>query len=104
MIKPRLRPVIEFDPANKDHRAHYANFIINNGWHKSPVMFYVEPNYGNVLDMIRDKLSAHYLEQEFKFKRPRYIDGYNYNSQPQNVVKLPQKTAEKTSKKATKKP
>jgi hypothetical protein len=101
MIKPRLRPIVEFDPADRTHRQIYAEFLKNNGWHKSPVMFYVDAAYGNVLDMIRDRLSAYYLEREFKFTRPRYYDGILI---AENVVKIPQKTAEKTSKKSQKIP
>lgn len=54
-----------FDAQKEDHRRWAAEFIRNDSWGNCPVRFYVEPGYNNLIHMIENKLTAHYLSQEF---------------------------------------
>jgi hypothetical protein len=58
---------VAFDPANKDHRRWYYEFLEYRGWGNCPVRF-ICPN-DNGLDltlMIRDNLAKWYVDKEFK--------------------------------------
>jgi len=57
---------VAFDPANKDHRRWYYEFLEYRGWGTCPVRF-ICPN-DNGLDltlMIRDNLAKWYVDKEF---------------------------------------
>lgn len=61
------RPLVAFDPANKDHRRWYYEFLEYRGWGQCPVRF-ICPN-DNGLDltlMIRDNLAKWYVDKEFR--------------------------------------
>ncbi len=61
------RPLVAFDPANKEHRRYYAQFLKNRGWGHCPVRFIVPSEHANDLPtMIRNKLCEYYVEQEFR--------------------------------------
>jgi hypothetical protein len=63
------RPLVAFDPYNKDHRRYYAVFLENSGWGTCPVRFIVPEDYGNDLPMmIRNSLVQYCIEKEFKRK------------------------------------
>ena len=72
------RPLVAFDPANKDHRRWYYEFLEYRGWGACPVRF-ICPN-DNGLDltlMIRDHLAKWYVDKEFKSvtqKRKKPVD------------------------------
>jgi hypothetical protein len=60
---------VAFDPADKDHRRWYYEFLENRGWGTCPVRF-ICPN-DNGLDltlMIRDHLAKWYVDKEFEPK------------------------------------
>lgn len=63
------RPVVIFDPCNKEHRAHYATFIKTNTWGKSPVRFVIDDPTGaantNIAYSIQRLISEYYILQEF---------------------------------------
>ena len=61
------RPLVAFDPTNKDHRRWYYEFLEYRGWGTCPVRF-ICPN-DNGLDltlMIRDNLAKWYVDKEFR--------------------------------------
>jgi hypothetical protein len=61
------RPLVAFDPSNKEHRRYYAEFIKFGGWGKCPVRFIVTDESGMDLPtMIRNKLVEYYVQQEFR--------------------------------------
>jgi len=61
-----MRPLVAFDPSNKDHRRYYAEFLTYNGWGKCPVRFIVPDDIGMDLPtMIKNRLVEYYVSREF---------------------------------------
>ena len=59
------RPLVLFDAQRADHRQFAADFLSTDSWGSCPVRFDLEPGYGNLVNMIENKLAAYYLSQEF---------------------------------------
>lgn len=60
------RPLVAFDPQNKDHRRYYAEFLAYQGWGNCPVRFICPDDTGNDLpSMIKTMLVQYYVEREF---------------------------------------
>ena len=60
------RPLVAFDPYNKDHRRYYAEFLEYGGWGRCPVRFICPDDSGSDLTvMIRNILIHYYIEREF---------------------------------------
>jgi hypothetical protein len=61
------RPLVAFDPKNKDHRRWYYDFVKFKGWGRCPVRFICPNDIGYDLTiMIRNELIDYYVNQEFK--------------------------------------
>jgi hypothetical protein len=61
------RPWVAFDPANRDHRKWYHDFIQYRTWGRCPVRFICPDDQGNDLTiMIRNQLVEYYVRQEFE--------------------------------------
>lgn len=61
------RPLVAFDPKNKDHRRWYYQFVEYGGWGKCPVRFICPESTGHDLTiMIRNQLIDYYINKEFK--------------------------------------
>lgn len=69
MLELRNRPWTVFDPANKDHRHWYYDFIKYDTWGRCPVRFVVPEDHGNLVTMIQRNLVAYYVTKEFKQTR-----------------------------------
>ena len=60
------RPLVAFDPHNKDHRRYYAEYLEYRGWGYSPVRFICTEDHGdNLPAMIQRIMVAYYVEREF---------------------------------------
>jgi len=60
------RPLVAFDPQNKDHRRYYAEFLEYGGWGSCPVRFIVTEEHGMDLpSMIKNSLIEYYIDREF---------------------------------------
>lgn len=60
------RPLVAFDPNNKDHRRYYAEFLQYGGWGRCPVRFVVTDDCGMDLPtMIKNRLCEYYISREF---------------------------------------
>jgi len=60
------RPLVAFDPNNKDHRRYYADYVESGGWGSCPVRFiFPEDNGDNLPSMIKNSLIGWYVEREF---------------------------------------
>ena len=65
------RQMVVFNPANKEHRNHYAEFLKNKSWGKCPVRF--ETNEGdaannNLAYTMQRLLTEYYISKEFAGK------------------------------------
>lgn len=60
------RPLVAFDPNNKDHRRYYAEFLERSSWGHCPVRFICpEDNGGDLISMIKNNLIQYYIDREF---------------------------------------
>jgi hypothetical protein len=63
------RPLVAFDPTNKDHRRWYWEFVAYRGWGKCPVRFICAEEHGdNLPSMIQRMVVDYYINKEFKPK------------------------------------
>lgn len=62
------RPEILFDPANKQHREWYKQFLEDRSWGKLPIRF-ASKGYGITLGHIERALLDYYTDKEFKGKK-----------------------------------
>jgi hypothetical protein len=71
------RPLVAFDPYNKDHRRYYAEFLEYGGWGRCPVRFVCPEDFGMDLPtMIKHHLIQFYIDKEFggaKLSRERSL-------------------------------
>lgn len=66
------RPLVAFDPTNKEHRKHWNNFLEYGGWGKCPVRFIVPEDHGfDLVTMIQRSLVQYYVDREFKANPPK---------------------------------
>jgi hypothetical protein len=60
------RPLVAFNPSNKDHRRYYAEFLERGGWGHCPVRFICTEDHGdNLPALIQRILVAYYVDREF---------------------------------------
>ena len=60
------RPLVAFDPKNKDHRRYYNEFVAYGGWGNCPVRFICPDTTGSdLVKMITDALVDYYVQKEF---------------------------------------
>ena len=59
------RPWTIFDPANKDHRRYYHQFVQTHSWGECPVRFVVPEDHGDLVTMIQRNLIQYYVDKEF---------------------------------------
>ena len=61
------RPLVAFDPANKDHRAYFHQFLLTKAWGRCPVRFICPDEHGpgGVVDVIQRQLIEYYSRKEF---------------------------------------
>lgn len=64
------RPYVTFDPANKSHRAYYAEFCEKKTWGRCPVRFILAEDQDNVITMIQTALAQWHTAKEFGKKSP----------------------------------
>lgn len=60
------RPLVAFDPYNKDHRRYYAEFLEFGTWGRCPVRFICPQDFGgDLVSMIKNSLIHYYVLREF---------------------------------------
>jgi hypothetical protein len=63
------RPLVAFDPSNKDHRRYYWEFVAYRGWGNCPVRFICAEEHGdNLPSMIQRMVVEYYVNKEFNPK------------------------------------
>ena len=61
------RPLVAFDPSNKEHRRWFHQFMEYGGWGTCPVRFICpEATGSDLVKMITRQLVDYYVEKEFK--------------------------------------
>jgi hypothetical protein len=66
------RPLVAFDPANKEHRRFYYEFLKENTWGRCPVRFICPEEAGSdLVKMIQRLMIEYYVRQEFKSDQPK---------------------------------
>ena len=60
-----LRPVVEFDINNKQHRQWYAEFRARKSWAACPVRFNISKDATTVISMIEQQVIKFYLNKDF---------------------------------------
>jgi hypothetical protein len=71
LLNHALRPVVLFNPSNKQHRQYYSNFLKEGSWGKCPVRFAVEgdASNNNLAFAMQRMLTEYYIGKEFQEKR-----------------------------------
>ena len=68
------RPLVAFNPANKEHRRFYYQFLEHNTWGLCPVRFICPEESGSdLIKMIQKQLIEYYVSQEFKGEKPKTL-------------------------------
>ena len=65
------RPLVAFDPHNKDHRRYFAEFQTNHTWGGCPVRFIVPEDNGDLVTLMQRSLIQYYIEREFHFTKKK---------------------------------
>ena len=65
------RPLVAFDPHNKDHRRFFAEFQTNHTWGGCPVRFLVPEDNGDLVTLMQRSLIQYYIDREFKVSRKK---------------------------------
>jgi hypothetical protein len=61
------RPLVAFDPGNKEHRRFYYNFMVENTWGSCPVRFICPNETGSdLVKMMTRQIAEYYIRSEFK--------------------------------------
>lgn len=64
------KPMVRFDPADKNHRLIFKKFLDNKSWKHSNCQFALDEVSLDLITMINRDLINYYLKQEFKSRRP----------------------------------
>ena len=74
------RPLVAFDPSNKDHRRYYWEFMTYKGWGQCPVRFICTEEHGdNLPAMIQRMVVEYYVAKEFQKPTPKDPPGRRVN-------------------------
>lgn len=57
-------PAVDFNPQDPTHRMAVARFMKRYAWNDAGIRFTHDPEYGNLVDQVKDKLLKFYLAQE----------------------------------------
>ena len=66
IIQISARPLTVFDPANKEHRHWYHQFVQHRTWGRCPYKFMIPDDSGDLITMCQRALVKYYVEHEFK--------------------------------------
>ena len=88
------RPLVAFNPNDKNHRRWYHEFVEYGGWGSCPVRFICPDDNGSDLTiMIKNQLIDYYIQKEF-------TNGKDVAQKPQTLVRQKkQKTVDNSTKK-----
>jgi hypothetical protein len=61
-----VRPLVIFDPSNKEHRQLYWNYLATGSWMDCPYRFAVQDDHGHLMGHIQRLILEWYMTREFK--------------------------------------
>jgi hypothetical protein len=71
------RPLVAFDPSNKEHRKFYYEFVETMSWGHCPVRFIVPDATGmDLIRLIQNELFKYYVSKEFKEEKATKSKGH----------------------------
>lgn len=59
------RPLVAFDPANRQHRQWFHEFQVKRTWGHCPVRFIIPDETGNLVTLCQRRLIDYYVGEEF---------------------------------------
>lgn len=59
------RPLVTFDPGNKNHRRWFHEFQARRSWSSCPVRFIIPDESGDLVTLCQQKLIDYYVKKEF---------------------------------------
>jgi hypothetical protein len=88
-LQLEARQWVVFDPANKDHRRYYWEFITLGTWGRCPVRFIIDDDAGDLVTFIQRKLVDYYVKREFTPSPPSKLRSVAKKLHLQKVVDNP---------------
>jgi hypothetical protein len=73
---------VNFDPANKAHRAAARAFMKRKAWADCPIRFTHDPQYGSVSEQVQAKLLDWYVAQEEARETKRLVAKFEKPGKP----------------------
>ncbi len=71
------RPLVAFDPHNREHRRFYYEFVETRSWGHCPVRFIVPDATGmDLIKMIQTELLHYYVNKEFQEAKGKRSKGH----------------------------
>ncbi len=68
----KLRPIVAFDPSNRQHRENYAEFLRTGSWRHCAVRYEIDESYGELQGRLQRRLLEYYMGKEFKKEFKKY--------------------------------
>ena len=65
------RPTVRFDVSDAKHRQYVQAFMESKSWSKCPVVFYVEPEFSSVVEMVSQQMMRFYMGKDTDIKTKR---------------------------------
>jgi len=80
------RPLVAFDPSNKEHRAYFHQFLLTRAWGRCPVRFICPDEHGpeGLVGIVTRQLVDYYTRKEFG-NTPKVPITRNINRLPRSV-------------------
>lgn len=74
LLELYTRPLVAFDPSNRDHRKWFAEFQRTKCWGNAPVRFIVPDEHGDLISLVTNSLINYYVGKEFGKQRKKKVD------------------------------
>lgn len=82
------RDIIRFNVTDAKHRGYVNEFLTTRSWAKCPVVFYLEPEYASLSEMVSVKMLQFYMsnDKEIVASTPKVKRKYNRKPKVVQVV------------------
>jgi hypothetical protein len=69
VLQRNQRPLVQFDPANVEHRRLYRQFLKTGTWSKSPVQFTLHEDFLELPHYLNTLMIQWYMDRDMKLKK-----------------------------------